>query len=150
MKKILLLILSVIIFCQTVQAKKIPMKEQIIYANDTVDATFMIPISDFSGEILFIRLQHGIAYLRSVNKKIRLKPNQAKEVRFEYGSTTFRMVSVYNSLISVAVMDKDTTIFLKLDKDGDLKLFTCYYLHNGDIGSYPIVKKTDAPLMAPN
>jgi len=150
MKKILLLILSVIVFYQAAQAEKLPLKGQIIYANDTVDVTFIIPFSEISGQINFIKLQQSVTYINSSNKKVKIKPTQAKEIRFKYGSGIQRMISVYNSISLGTLMEMDTCIFLKLNIDGNLKLFTYYAYGKYGVATSYIVKKTDAPIMAPD
>ena len=127
------------------ESKTLPMKGQIIYANDTVDVTFNIPIKAISEEINFEKLQVKITYFDSTNKKITVNPNQAKEIRFKSGGHTFRMLSRYNSLMLGSIYTMDTSIFLKLEIDGNLKLFT--YYHTQSSGGGMMMGPGGAPMM---
>jgi len=165
MKYLSLLIVLMWTIGYEAESKSFLMKGQIIYANDTVDVTFNIPVKKISEEINFEKLQLKVTYFDSNHKKITLKSNQAKEIRFQDGSHMIRMVSRRNSLMLGSIYTMDTTIFLKIEIDGNLKLFTYYGSSGGMYGSAGgmpimtggsittvqtyILQKGDGPLIKP-
>jgi len=78
---------------------------------------FIIP---FTG-VNFASMQYGIKYIDSAQIKHKLKPADAKEIRFEYNGDTIRMLSRFDNLSYNS--DGSTKIFLKLLIDGPIKLF---------------------------
>lgn len=106
------------------EAKKFPGK--IIFANDTVDVIFNIPILSSTEEPNYTVLQQEVKYYDSTGKKMVLKPENAKEIQFDYDNGSVRMLSRYDSLVVVA-SKKNRNLFLKLEADGKVKLFKYYY-----------------------
>jgi len=127
MKKIVLLILLGL-FVNKLYAKKV--EGQIITQNDTINVTFNIPMKLFTQEPNYERLQYRIKYYDSLNQKKILRPDQAKEIRFLHKNEEIRMLSRYNSLGFSSFFSMNSNIFLKLEIDGELKLFNYYYSEN--------------------
>ena len=108
-----------------VNAKKIQGK--IILNNDeTINVTFIIPFGFLAGEPAYIRLQTGVKYIDSSNKKVMLKPGDAKEISFAINGQNIRMLSVDDDLELQSIFSSQEKVFLKLEIDGAVKLFTSY------------------------
>jgi hypothetical protein len=137
MKKVVFLLLG-IVFAFELQAKKI--SGTIIFERDTLDVTFNIPVGFLSSEINFEGLQYKVKYYDSNGKKITLRPHEAKEIRFTYNNQTIRMLSRLNNFDNWTtwnVLGSNTHIFLKLEIDGEVKLFKYFYrMNNGGAGMY--------------
>lgn len=112
----------------SLEAKKVDGK--IVYENDTVDVTFIIPVKLLSQEPKYERLQYKIKFYDPSGKKVILKPDQAKEIQFTYGSEKIRMLSRRNSLQTGIIFSASVNIFLKLEMDGELKMFSYYFTQN--------------------
>jgi len=122
MKRVSFFIALVFFFSIKLQGQNIEGK--IIFAHDTIDVTFKIPLIFPSQKIDFYRLQNKVKYFDSTGKKITLWPEDAKEIQFKYNNHNIRMLSRKN-LIEFSA---DTAIFLRLVVDGELKLFYYYAL----------------------
>lgn len=125
MRKIFTLITIVLIFTFKLEAKKIEGK--IILEDDTIDVTFNIPINFLTQKPNYLQLQNKVKYFDSNGNKIILRPEDAKEINFNYANEDVRMLSRFNSLSFGNIFSMNKTIFLKLEIDGKLKLFTYYY-----------------------
>nr|NQU89140.1 hypothetical protein [Bacteroidota bacterium] len=125
MKKVVLLIFLGMIFTTKVDAKKV--NGQIIYENDTIDVIIKLPVSLFSQKINYEKLQKKVQYYDSNGKKIKLLPDEAREIRFTYDGEDIRMLSRLNTLKNRNVFSSGTHIFLRLKNDGKLKLFEYHY-----------------------
>lgn len=125
MRRISILIAIGLIFTFKLEGKKIEGK--IFFENDTIDVTFNIPIKFFTQEPNFEKLQYKVKYFDSTGIKIVLRPDNAKEIQFKYEDENVRMLSRYNSLGLGNIFSMSTNIFLKLEIDGELKLFSYYY-----------------------
>ncbi len=117
------------IFFQTIAISAIAKKIEglIIYPDDTIRVTFIIP-TDISGTIpYFFELQRSIKYFDSDGKKKKIRPTDASEIQFTLDNNTYRMLSrkmnfhTYNSVNSDLI---DSVMFLKLEVNGYLKLFS--------------------------
>ena len=123
----------------TLSARKI--EGTIIFEKDTIDVTFKIPIKFFEQEPNYEKLQYKVKYYDSKGNKVVLKPDQAKEIRFNDGFEDVRMLSRVNSLDLGNIFSLSTHIFLKLEIDGKLKMFSYYYtqhsagMYNGTTGT---------------
>jgi hypothetical protein len=93
---------------------------QIVYADKTVDVTFLIPVGLFGGGPNTEALQKRVRYLDPKGKKRWLKPDQAKEFRFSFGGANFRMVSHANTVTMLAMTSR---VFLLQLFDGQVKMF---------------------------
>ncbi|MEQ8238466.1 MAG: hypothetical protein RIA69_04595 [Cyclobacteriaceae bacterium] len=139
MRKIVILITIGLILTFKLEAKKI--EGEILFADDTITVTFNIPIKFFTQEPNYEKLQYKIKYFDSTGKKIVLRPDNAKEIRFKYDNENVRMLSRHNSLGLGNIFSMSTNIFLKLETDGKLKLFNYYYtqsspgMHNASTGA---------------
>ncbi len=125
MRKVYLLIALGFILTLNTEAKKI--KGKILFQNDTIDVIFIIPFKFFDQEPNYVTLQNKVQYLDSKGENVILRPNQAKEIRFKYGDEEIRMLSRFNSLDLGDLLPRNDYIFLKLELDGNLKLFSYYY-----------------------
>lgn len=125
MKKIITSVIIGVFLTFTLQAKNIAGK--IILGNDTLDVVFQIPVKLFSGQPNFEKLQYKVRYLDSNKKKITLRPHEAKEIQFMHGAEQVRMLSRFNTLGLGNIFSSNTHIFLRLEIDGPLKLFSYYY-----------------------
>jgi hypothetical protein len=114
------------------EAKKI--EGQIIYDNDTVNVYFKIPVGLFAGELHYERLQYRVSYFDMMGNRFVLLPDQAKEIRFVYDDKNIRMLSRSITMNS-GIFSSGRKIFLKLEIDGYLKLFTYYYTQSSP-GTY--------------
>jgi len=120
-----LLIIIGLILAFKVDAKRL--EGQIILVNDTHDVTFKIPVTLFTQEIDFEKIQRKIKYFDSTGEKRVIKPEQAEEIRFYYKNEEIRMLSRFSSLRFNDLFSKNHYYFLKLEIDGKLKLFRYYY-----------------------
>lgn len=121
----ILLTIVGLIFTLNSEAKRI--KGEIFYENDTISVTLKIPMKLFTNEPNYETLQNKVKYFDSSGIKKILKPDQAKEVRFDYEAENIRMISSINSLKLGNVFSNNSNIFLKLEIDGPIKLFNYYY-----------------------
>ena len=125
MRRTYILIAIGLILAFKLEAKKIEGK--IFFEDDTIDVIFNMPIKLFTRELNYEQLQYKVKYFDSTGKKITLRPDDAKEIRFKYEYENVRMLSRYNSLGLGSIFSMSTNIFLKLEIDGKLKLFNYYY-----------------------
>lgn len=107
------------------EAKKI--KGQILYKNDTVDVVMKIPIKFLAHEPDYKKIQYEIVYYDSSGAKQKLNPDEATEVRFVYSDQVIRMVSKKNTLRFGVENPRCTNIFLRMQVDGNLKLYNYFY-----------------------
>ena len=128
MKQIFLVCLAGCLFALPLEAKKTEGK--IIYDTDTVDAIIKIPVKFFSRQPNYESLQYKVKYYDSKGNKFILKPHEAKEVQFTYLGNDVRLLSRYNSLNLGNLFSISDHIFLRLEIDGNLKLFNYYYTQN--------------------
>ena len=109
----------------SLEAKKI--KGVILFAEDTVQVTMKIPVKFLSGEINYQKLQTKVKYFDSLGTKRVLRPDDAREIRFSYDYEDVRMLSRVKNDGMGNIFSADSCIFLKLEVDGPLKLFSYYY-----------------------
>ena len=141
MKKIVLVLAVILFYSMHVQAVEL-VKGKIITEKDTIYVTFKIPVTTFSSEPNYIKLQEKVKYLDASGKECVLKPNYATEIQFSYAGGTIRMLSRFKSIFLGSIFSSNLYIFLKLDIDGDVKLFNYYFrrssggMYNGATGMY--------------
>ena len=95
MKKVGMLIIIVFIFATNNYSKDI--NGTVIFKNDSViNVTLKVPfeLKLFSNKIDFIKIQKGIKYYDSNRLVKKFKPNQVKEIRFNYDSVEYRYISL--------------------------------------------------------
>ena len=93
----------------------------------TTNVIFKIPRDILTQEPNIQKLQWGIKYFDSNNKKQTLKPGQAKEIHFTCNGEEIRMISLYNTREFGSTFIGNNFIFLKIIIDGKMKLYNYYY-----------------------
>lgn len=127
-KKLLFLLCFGLLTNSNLQAKKL--SGEIIFPDDTLEATIEVPIIWSTGEPDFYALQQRVTYfVGGERKRQKVKPEEAQEIRFEYEGMVFQMRSVQNPA-DVLFKSKD---FLKLEIEGAVSLFA-YYQQEGATG----------------
>ncbi len=163
MRKLIFIIAFGLIFSFKLEAKKI--EGQIFYNNDTISVTMKIPVKLFTQEPNYEKLQYKVKYFDSLGVKKVLRPDDAQEIRFTYEFEKVRMLSRKNTLSLGNIFSMSSNIFLRIEIDGDLKLFNYYYtqsspgMYNASTGmmtggySYSveryILQKSDGELKRP-
>ena len=117
------------------QLQAIKKEGKILYENDTIDVIFEIPLRLFSQEPNYKKIQYKITYFDSRGGKKVLKPGDAREIRFSHENDQIRMLSRNNTLGIEDIYSFKSDIFLKLELDGELRLFM-YYTTNTVPGVY--------------
>lgn len=133
MRKLIFITVIGLIFTFKSEAKKF--EGQIFYKNDSVNVTMEIPVKLFSKKPKYEKLQYKVKYYDSLGLIQVIKPFDAEEIRFSYEDEKVRMLSRKNTLGLGKTFSMSSKIFLKLEIDGDLKLFNCYYTQK-TYGSY--------------
>ena len=128
MYRIFFLIVTGLVLTFHAEAKKVEGK--ILFENDTIDVTFKIPVIFFKQTPHFERLQYKVKYYDSFGEKKILRPGKAKEIQFNFENETIRMLSRNYSPGLGQILLLNTNIFLKLEMDGKLKLFSFYSTEN--------------------
>ena len=131
MRKICLFTTLGLILISQVQAEKI--KAWIILDSDTIEVTLDVSFDSFSQDPDYEKLQKRIKYIDATGKEMTLRPEEAREVQFTYKGEDIRMVSRRNTLRLNSPFSSKTYVFLKLEIDGELQMFT-YFSHA--IGAY--------------
>ena len=132
MKKIFSLILLFFIPISYIFSAEV--KGIIITKTDTTHVTFNIPMN-LASEPTFVNLQYKIKYVDAAGNKCKLYPNQAKEIQFTHNNTLYRMQSKFDNLSPNS--DGESKIFLKLEIDGKIKLFSYYIRQTMTTGGGP-------------
>jgi hypothetical protein len=122
MKQIFALIVLVLGFSLSLQAKK--MEGSIVFANgEEKQVTLLIPTAFMSNMPNFEKMATRIKYLDEQGKTHKVRPDDAREVRFTYEGEQVRMVSCPDKLNLSPFYSSAKNVFLVLIKDGRLKLF---------------------------
>jgi hypothetical protein len=143
-RKILLscfLILSI-----TVSLRAMKIQGIIINRNDTSSVTFNIPTNARQTEPNFQNMQRSIKYYDINGKKKILKPKDAEEVQFTMNNKLIRILSRKMNFNTNNRSFLDSVMFLKLEEDGYLKLFSFHLLDMNNMNSnkrYLLQKGTD-------
>lgn len=104
--------------------------------NDTVHVTFNVPVTLFGGDIKMVVLQSKMKYVDSTGKTQRLSPDDAKEVFFVFKGEEIRMISCEKTAgLSASIFSSNNNIFLHLEIDGPLRLYT-HYMNQQTPGQY--------------
>jgi hypothetical protein len=133
MKKIFVIIILGLIFTSKIDAKDIEGK--IILENETLNVILKIPMKAMTNKPNFYKLQDGITYYTSEGKEKKITGKEAKEIQFEHKGETCRMISSnhYNTAWKYRAM------FLKIDIEGELSLYSHYALGYNSNGGYEVV-----------
>lgn len=108
----------------SLEARK--MKGKIVFEGETIEVTFNIPMRTFSDGPNFEKLQHRVRYYNRNGKTISIRPTDAKEFSFRYIGTDIRMVSVKNLFGSGNPPPSRPRIFLRIEVEGKVNMFTFY------------------------
>lgn len=122
MKKIVFLILCVVATLQ-LSARKIVGK--IVFEDRTITTTLRIPIMAIPYTPNLEELQRRVRYRGENGKWKTLRPKQAKAFSFSWEGQEYRMVSHTNLPFRLKSLGRKY-VFLKLESDGPLKLFTFF------------------------
>jgi hypothetical protein len=139
MKKIVPVLAVILFYSMQAQAAEL-LKGKIITEKDTINVTFKIPFTIFFKEPNYIKLQEKITYQDASGKACVLKPGYATEIQFSYAGSEIRMLSRFKSIFLGSIFSSNQYIFLKLEVDGDVKLFNHYFrrssggMYNGATG----------------
>lgn len=105
--------------------------EIILKNNSIIKVSFAVSISPFSQEVIYSDMQKKISYDYN-GQELWLKPRDAKEFRFKFNNEYVRMVSCKYDIKP----EKDENVFLKLNMDGRLRLYTYYSIsYTNNIGT---------------
>lgn len=116
----------VLSFAQYVSARKID-GEVKLNTKRTIQVTFSIPFDRKTKRPDYERLQRKVKCVDSQGNKLEIFPGACKEYMFRWGSIPVRMVSVSNTLPQLNAWPDARKIFLKLEVDGSMKMFSYYY-----------------------
>jgi hypothetical protein len=100
----------------------------IINQNDSLLVTFNIPTNMIRTEPDFQRMQRSIKYYDINGKKKIIKPGDAEEIQFTMKNKLIRMLSRKMNFNTNKRYLLDSVMFLKLEEDGYLKLFSFHSL----------------------
>lgn len=120
-------------------AKKIP-GEIVLNNDETVSVTFLIPFGFLSSTPTYTKLQTRVRYIDKSDRRVVLKPGDAKEISFTWKGQRIRMISVHDDLGLQSLFSSQQNVFLKLEIDGEMRLFTSYFvqtspgMYNGSMG----------------
>ena len=136
MKKVFFLISAFLLISFSANCKKIP-GYIITHEADTLFTLMKVSVGWFSGNPSFNALQSKVIYYTEDGKKQVLRPADAREVGIIYKGDTTRFLSRPNNLaISTSLFHDDGYIFLKLEEDGLVKLFSYEVQnHSGGFGA---------------
>ena len=129
MKKILLPVLFTLLATLSIQAAKKVSGYFIDLSGKKNNVTFLIQFDLFGSVPQFENLQYKVTYVEN-DKKIKLSPDDASEISFTHKGITYRMISVTNPYGSSAVFSSSTSVFLKLEVDGMIRLFSFFSSHH--------------------
>jgi hypothetical protein len=134
MKKSILLIVLGLLTIANINAKE-KVKGLLINGSDTLNIFVEVPTGLIGKDANFLKLQRKITIWNTQGKKQKIKPSQANEIRFDINGETIRMVS--------ANYDSKSKLFLKLEIEGFLSMYKCYYTEQtgGQYGAIKTEKK---------
>lgn len=132
--------------------------------NDQEEVVFDLPVA--LNAINYFKLQEKVKYTDSFGEKKTLRPEQAKELVFNFNGEEIRMISIPKSgdLSLGRLLSSSTSIFLKLEVTGNMRLFYYEYKQmnfgvaspagSGSNGYFAyedkyILQKNDGPLKWP-
>ncbi|MGB0861560.1 MAG: hypothetical protein ACPG19_01860 [Saprospiraceae bacterium] len=127
MQKIYLIVVFTLL-CHTSTFARFVQGYFINLTDDTLKVQFDIPISQTNTPD--IRSIHfGVHFLDPNDIERELKPHQAKEVCFQYNNEMTRLISHIDhlNLEKKIFKKKKTYVFLKLEVEGNLRLYSFYY-----------------------
>jgi hypothetical protein len=129
-----ILILFVFCFSNRVKANEVA-GEILLVSGKVLHVTLLVPGNPAKAEPYYLDMQNGITYIDSAGTKRVIKPKLAVSVRFVYYGNPVCMLSEIDTF-SIRVYGT-TKVFLKLEIDGRLKLFS-YYTTVDYFGNYTV------------
>lgn len=133
MMRFLFFLLVTLSFSFSLEAKKI--KGKIVFESETIEVTFNIPMRSFSVGPNYEKLQYRVKYYDRNGKSISIRPTEAKEFVFRYLGSDIRMISVRNHFGSGNPPPSRPRIFLKLEVEGKVNMYS-YYSTQSSPGIY--------------
>ena len=125
MKSYTSLLIFLLITTLRSEAKKI--EGIIITQTDTMHVLFHIPVRLLLNEPNYERLQQGIRYFDENGEKVMVRPDFVSEIQFRFEDEVIRMPSLPNTLTDAGYFAARDYIFLRLETDGYLKVYTYYF-----------------------
>jgi hypothetical protein len=127
--RVTLFLFAWLVLCSTAQARKI--RGQIIdWQGKSIDVIFNIPFKLLSSTPNYEKMQYRIVYYDAKGQKIVMKPHEAQEITFVHNNQEIRMLSHVNTIGAGSIFSNNTHIFLKLEIDGKLRLYSFFYTQN--------------------
>lgn len=137
MKKFYSLFVLILLFSLNLKAKKV--EGQICFEDDTLNVTIFVPTHLITGEVNYHQMQKAVWYINPQGKRSKCTAYGVKEIRFTYNYVKVRLLSRRNEIEKGRHNLRYPYVFLKLEMDGYLKLFTAFvttYGHSDHVGSY--------------
>jgi hypothetical protein len=123
--KPILIILVTILTAFSAHAKKLPGK--IITDQGVSEVVFFVPRGSIPFEPDYHSMQYRIRYIDAKGHKKVLRPGQSREISFMYNDEEVRMLARKNTWEPGPKIRFNRNLFLKLEVDGNVKLFRNYY-----------------------
>ena len=92
-----------------------------------MEVTLVIPIEMVTQEVNFQKIQTSIKYRNERGKAVRLRPEDAEEVRFTHNGIPVRMVSLPNTIELGGANYQGERIFLQLVTEGSVSVYSYEY-----------------------
>ncbi len=90
-----------------------------------MNVTFLVPMRD--GNPDFEKMQSKIQCIDENGTKVKYYPKEIQEYQFRWKGQTIRMISLDNTLPSLNPWPGPSKIFLKLEMDGQVRMFRYQY-----------------------
>jgi hypothetical protein len=136
-KKAVLSLVVICVFTTSLFARTQKIDGQIITINGSINVIFEVPFMNSNGLPDYRKLQSKVIYYDSMNKKRTLMPDTVTEIRFSYLGKTIRMISLFDALSLNKALNNSTHVFLKLEAEGKVNIFSYFYIASGGSGFNP-------------
>lgn len=124
MKKLLLVGFLTILSLSIVEARKIA--GTITFKDQRVqEVVFDIPINICMQEPNYVFMQDKVKILNAEGKRVKILPQEAAEVQFDFQGETIRLVSRKVHVVT-STLESRVSRFLRLEQDGLIQLFRFY------------------------
>lgn len=116
------------------------------------EVTLLVPMRYTVDEPDYASMQNSIVYIDSTGDKHTVKPKAAQRISFIYKGAEIHMLSEFDTF---SMTDPDSygtsKVFLKIEIDGPLKLFSYYstgnYYKNTSYAKHEIIQKNNGSLL---
>jgi hypothetical protein len=98
-------------------------KGMVIKGNDSLHVDLKLPVIALTDKLSYVRIQKKIKYFNNNGEKVVLKAGEADEVQLYLRGDTIRMLTRVAPLQVPCERCKASYVFLKLVRDGKVKLF---------------------------